>query len=105
MVMVIAIVAILVSMVISIARRIGDQGKERLTKGTIALIGSALEQFRDFGYDYRNNDYAGLTFPIDCNGYYPPILETVLRNALYTSMMPTPDIFSRIIPRPKLFRF
>ncbi|MGA2679840.1 MAG: prepilin-type N-terminal cleavage/methylation domain-containing protein [Sedimentisphaerales bacterium] len=69
MIVVIAIIAILISMVVTIAKRIDDQGKERLTKGTITLLGSALEQFRDFGYEYKSTDYAGLVFPLDCNGY------------------------------------
>ncbi len=91
MVVVIAILAILISMVVTIAKRIDDQGKERLTKETIALLGSALEQFRDFGYEYKNADYAGLAFPIDCNGYNltsaspAPNLPDALHNALYAA--------------------
>ncbi len=88
MIVVIAIIAILISMVIRIAKRIDDQGKERLTRGTIVLIGNALEQFRDFGYEYKDANYAGLTFPLDCNGYnltsispYPNLPDT-LQSAL-----------------------
>ncbi len=69
MIVVIAIIAILISMVVTIAKRIDDQSKERLTRETIALLGNALEQFRDFGYEYKDADYAGLVFPLDCNGY------------------------------------
>ncbi len=54
MLLVVAIIAILVSMVVGIAKRIDDQGKERLCRNTIALIGNALEQFRDFGYEYKD---------------------------------------------------
>ena len=92
MVMVIAIIAILVSMVIHIAKRIGDQSKERLCRETITLIGNALEQFRDFGYEYKDADYAGLTFPLDCNDYdittsvFPyPNLQDTLHDALYSA--------------------
>ena len=60
MVVVISIIAILISMVFTIVKRIDDQGKERLTRDTLVLVGNALEQFRDFGYEYKNNDYAGL---------------------------------------------
>jgi prepilin-type N-terminal cleavage/methylation domain-containing protein len=67
---VIAIIAILVSMVLHISRRIGDHVRERLCRETIILIGNALEQFRDFGYEYRDTvHYAGIAFPVDCNGF------------------------------------
>ncbi|MGD1042361.1 MAG: prepilin-type N-terminal cleavage/methylation domain-containing protein, partial [Sedimentisphaerales bacterium] len=46
MLVVVAIIAILVSMVVGIAKRIDDQSKERLCRNTIALVGNALEQFR-----------------------------------------------------------
>jgi len=69
MVMVVAIIAILISMVVGVTKRFDDQGKERLCRNTIALVGNALEQFRDFGYEYKNTNYTGLTFPIDCNGF------------------------------------
>ena len=87
--LVVAIIAILVSMVIGVAKRVDDQSKERLCRNTIALIGNALEQFRDFGYEYKSNDYAGLTFPLDCNNLNttdtdPYLnLRDVLRNAIY----------------------
>ena len=89
MLLVVAIIAILVSMVVGIAKRIDDQSKERLCRNTIALIGNALEQFRDFGYEYKSNDYAGLTFPLDCNNLSATnsdpylALQIVLRNAIY----------------------
>ncbi len=95
MVMVIAIIAILVSMVIGITKRIDDQSKERLCRETITLVGNALEQFRDFGYEYKSTDYAGLTFPLDCNNLSitaadPCLnLRDVLRNAIYP---PAPSI-------------
>jgi prepilin-type N-terminal cleavage/methylation domain-containing protein len=91
MIVVIAIIAILISMVVTIAKRIGDQSKERLMRGTIVLISSALEQFRDFGYEYKSAAYAGFTFPIDCNGFnltstspYPNLPGT-LHDALYAA--------------------
>jgi len=97
MLLVVAIIAILVSMVVGITKRIDDQSKERLCRSTIALLGNALEQFRDFGYEYKSNDYDGLTFPLDCsnlsitnlNPYLN--LEIVLRNAIYP---PPPPILS-----------
>jgi prepilin-type N-terminal cleavage/methylation domain-containing protein len=89
MIVVIAIIAILVSMVVTITKRIDDQGKERLMKDTLVIIDSALEQFRDFGYVYKNG-YAGLTFPIDCNGFdVRATFENTLHDALYSSAPPT----------------
>jgi len=95
MLMVVAIIAILVSMVVGITKRVDDQRKERLCRNSIDLIGNALEQFRDFGYEYKDNYYAGLTFPLDCTGYdiipdsfpYPNIPNT-LQNALGLSVTP-----------------
>ena len=96
MLMVVAIIAVLVSMVVGVTKRIDDQRKERLCQSTIVLLGNALEQFRDFGYEYKNNDYAGLTFPLDCNNYdiitpsfpYPNVPDT-LQDALYSAPLPT----------------
>jgi prepilin-type N-terminal cleavage/methylation domain-containing protein len=102
MLLVVAIIAILVSMVVGVAKRIDDQSKERLCRNTIALVGNVLEQFRDFGYEYKNNDYAGLTFPLDCNGYnltstFPyPNLQDTLHNALYSSTPPTIIIYGGV---------
>ncbi|MBE3144085.1 MAG: type II secretion system protein [Planctomycetes bacterium] len=83
MLLVVAIIAILVSMVVGVTKRIDDQSKERLCRNTITLIGNALEQFRDFGYEYKGA-YAtlGLTFPIDCNGMQTVLLEPTLQSAL-----------------------
>ncbi|MGB7583044.1 MAG: prepilin-type N-terminal cleavage/methylation domain-containing protein [Sedimentisphaerales bacterium] len=96
MIVVIAIIAILISMVVTIAKRIDDQSKERLTRDTLVLIGNALEQFRDFGYEYKDANYAGLAFPLDCNGYnltsispYPNLPNT-LHNALYSANLYDP---------------
>ena len=93
---VVAIIALLTSMVIGIAGRISNQGKEQLTRNTFALLNAALEQFRDYEYQYKDNPvytpeerkfYLGLDFPLDCNDYpfsNPPNfdLTTTLMNAL-----------------------
>ncbi len=77
-----AIIVILITMVIVIATRIDTQGKERLTKNTIALLDAALGQFRDFGYEYSDPYYAELKFPPDCNGCMGFQLEGELEKAL-----------------------
>jgi prepilin-type N-terminal cleavage/methylation domain-containing protein len=98
MVMVVAIIAILISMIVGVVKRFDDQGKERLCRNTITLVGNALEQFRDFGFEYKDTDYAGLTFPLDCNGF-PLVsgdihtnLPDILRYALYSAPQPTVTI-------------
>jgi prepilin-type N-terminal cleavage/methylation domain-containing protein len=84
MVMVVAIIAILVSMIVGVTKRFGDQSRERQCRNTIALLGNALEQFRDFGFEYK--DDANLTFPLDCNGYSNlTIFANTLHNALYSA--------------------
>lgn len=86
MLIVVAIFMVLVSMTIGIAVRLDNQGKQRLTQNTIALLNMALKQFADYGYQYRTRTYNmintttpegqaerdfydGLDFPPDCNGY------------------------------------
>jgi prepilin-type N-terminal cleavage/methylation domain-containing protein len=76
---VIAIIVILSAIVLSLASRVDTQSNQQLTKGTMAILTSALEQFAD--YDYRCKDgtnyglpaerdfYLGLRFPVDCNGF------------------------------------
>jgi len=79
---VVAIIAILVTMVIGIATRIDTQGKERLTKNTIALLTAALGEFNDYGYSYSDSSYADFKFPLDCNGFSQSELENELQTAL-----------------------
>ena len=83
---VVAIVAILVSMVIGVVTRIDSQAKEQLTEGTIAIVTAALEQFADYEYQYSTNstyDTLGFGFPVDCN--LQPDLQIALADALGAS--------------------
>ena len=91
MLIVVAIVVILTTMVIGLAGRINDQSNERLTQSTIAILDAALGQFRDYEYRYKDNPiytpaerefYLGLDFPLDCNDFLQPVLETTLASAL-----------------------
>jgi type II secretory pathway pseudopilin PulG len=75
---VVAVIAILVSMVIGIAARIDSQGKERLTKNTFALLDAALGQFGDYGYHYSDPCDSNLKFPLDCNNFNTSDLGTKL---------------------------
>ncbi len=86
MLLVVAIIAVLVAMVVGLTKRIDDQGKERLCRDTIELIGNALEQFRDFGYEYKDGfSGLGLDFPLDCNNFTAANLESTLSITLYPS--------------------
>ncbi len=86
MLVVVAIIAILATMVIGIAARIDNQAKERLAKSTIAIINAALGQFQDYGYRYKDSDYADFDFPLDCNDFPASELQTTLQQALGKSI-------------------
>jgi len=82
MLIVVAIIALLASIVIGIAGRISNQGKEQLTRNTFALLNAALEQFRDYEYRYQHSAYSDFDFPLDCNDYPVLTLQTTLSDAL-----------------------
>jgi len=91
MLIVVAVIAILATMVVGIATRISNQSKEQLTKNTFALLNAALGQFRDYGYNYKvpnaalapvRDFYRGLDFPLDCSGFDPDGLGQALGTAL-----------------------
>lgn len=93
---VVAVIAILATMVVGIATRINNQNKEKLTKSTFALLNAALGQFRDYGYNYNpitidpvvRDFFRSLDFPLDCNGLpLEPALGTAL-GATGASIMP-----------------
>jgi prepilin-type N-terminal cleavage/methylation domain-containing protein len=86
---VIAIILILISVMAGVGKRIDDQGKERLCRTTIELVGNALEQFREFGYEYKDANCAGLVFPLDCNDFLVAGIDDTLRYALYPPAPPT----------------
>lgn len=79
---VVAIIAILTTMVIGIAGRIDDQSKEQLTKSTIAILTAALRQFHDYEYRYKDLTYSGFDFPLDCNDFDVTNLQATLGQAL-----------------------
>lgn len=89
--MVVAIIALLATMVITIATRIESKTNEQLTGNTIALLNAALGQFRDYGYNFKvrsgagDNErtfYQGLDFPLDCNDFTDDELVNELEKAL-----------------------
>lgn len=77
-IIVVAVIAILASVVITTATRIQNKAKERLAESTIAILSSALEEFADYRFryeldpSYSTNErdfYFGLKYPVDCNGF------------------------------------
>lgn len=90
-IMTVAIIVILVSMVVGITKRIDDQNKERLCRNELALIDNALEQFRDFGFEYKDGyTTLGLTFPLDCSGFIAGDIQTRLGLAFNIAINITP---------------
>jgi prepilin-type N-terminal cleavage/methylation domain-containing protein len=79
---VISIIAILVALIIRVAARFESQNSERLLKSTFSLLDAALGQFKDFGYSYVANDYEGLEFQLDCNGFPTNLLQQEFEKAL-----------------------
>ncbi len=67
MLVVVSVIAVLVTIVISVAGRLDAQGKISRTQSTIALLNTALSEFHDYGFAYTPGQYANLKFPIDCN--------------------------------------
>jgi len=71
---VVAIIAILATMIIGLSHRIDTQAKEKLTASTIAMLTAALEQFYDYDYNYQGQ-YSDFDFPLDCNGFTKADIE------------------------------
>jgi len=81
MLVVVAIIALLATMVIGIASQLDSQGEQKLAKSTMALLTAALEQFHDYGYTYRP-PYSNFDFPLDCSGFQVDMLQATLASAL-----------------------
>ena len=82
MVVVIAIVAVLATMVVGIAAHIDSKKDQKRARRTIVLLSTALGQFHDYGFDYKHPDYSAFGFPLDCNDFSPGELESALKDAL-----------------------
>ncbi len=78
---VVAVIAILATIVIGVAGRIQTHAKEQLTESTLAILNAALEQFRDYDFTYQGS-YSGFDFPLDCNDFTASEVRTALQEAL-----------------------
>ncbi len=86
MLIVVGIISILVTMVIGVAVRIDNKAKEQLAESSIAILTATLEQFADFGYNYKDATYFEFDFPLDCNGFSVSDLGATLGWALGTTI-------------------
>jgi prepilin-type N-terminal cleavage/methylation domain-containing protein len=82
MLVVVAIVAILTTMVIGIASRIENREKEKHCRSSLALLTTALAQFHEYGFNYKNPNYSAFNFPLDCNDFPTADVEGRLKVAL-----------------------
>jgi len=83
MVVVIAIVAVLATMVVGIAAHIDSKKDQKRARRTIVLLSTALGQFHDYGFNYdKDSDYAAFGFPLDCNDFVAGWVEDALEAAL-----------------------
>jgi len=81
MLIVLAIIVVLAAIVVAVASRIDSQAKEKLTKSTFEVLCAALNQFKDYEYNY-SGPYIGLDFPLDCNDFAVEVLQSTLQTAL-----------------------
>ena len=79
---VVGIIVVLASLVIAITLGLENKSKENTLAHTFAVLESALEQFRDFGYTYRAGVYSGYEFPLDCTGFPEARLEAIVGNIM-----------------------
>lgn len=82
MVVVIAIVAVLATMVVGIAAHIDSKKDQKRARRTIVLLSTALGQFHDYGFDYKDSDYTAFGFPLDCNDFLADDIKKTLEAAL-----------------------
>ena len=89
---VVGIVAIMTAMIVKLTTRFDNQTKEHLAATTFTMLETALDQYRQFGYRYRDYSrytgtdepefYRALEFPPDCNGFSESKLENTIEKAL-----------------------
>jgi len=82
MLVVIAIVAVLATLIVGVASRIETREKEKHCRSTLALLTTALAQFHEYGFVYKDSDYTAFKFPLDCNGFDKTRIEDALGEAL-----------------------
>lgn len=66
MLIVIAVLAVLMTMVVTVTRHVSSRSEIQLTEGTLSIVTAALGEFADYGYHYTGT-YSKFKFPLDCN--------------------------------------
>ena len=84
---VVAIMAILVSAVITVAVRTHQQADEQVTASTIEILSAALKEFGEYDYEFKGDDYIEHKFPPDCNDLSWSF-EEILQDALGAVSIP-----------------
>lgn len=77
----IVVLLVLLTLTVTIGRRIEQQSMEKLTTETINLVDAALGEFADFDYQYKDQKYKALKFPLDCNDFKVSEIEDALKEA------------------------
>lgn len=84
MLIVIAVLAVLMTMVVTVTRHVSSRSEIELTKGTLSIVTAALGEFADYGYHYTDGaeDYSQFKFPLDCNDFSAGDIGLTLKDAL-----------------------
>jgi prepilin-type N-terminal cleavage/methylation domain-containing protein len=89
MLIVVAIIVILAAITVSTATWVQTRAKVDLAKSTIELLSAALEQFKDYEYQHKDDktvmptiEYSRLKFPLDCNDFYASEVQDILCKTL-----------------------
>ena len=79
---VVAIIMILASIIIKVARRIDERNKEKLAAVNIAILAAAVDDFHNYGFNYKGDNYKAFDFPLDCNDFSTSKIEELLEEVL-----------------------
>ena len=79
---VVMVILVLATLTVGIATHISTQAKENLTRGTIDILVTALEQFADYKYRYAREELREFTFPLDFNDFEQVNLENAIKFAI-----------------------
>ncbi len=74
---VLGVIMVLATIAVTLTVRVENQSKENALARTFTLLGSALQQFYDYEYQYPAS-YAEFRFPLDCNGFSVAALQNTL---------------------------
>ena len=97
MIVVVGVIIILAAVILTTATRAGNKAKEQLTKNTLEILNAALDEFSQYGYQYKGEYnlsfnqnqrefYSELKFPLDCNGFDVSGIENELDEAMDASI-------------------